>query len=703
MDGSWPHRTSPFHRGEQAVQTRVGVRDKTEDFGRRVIRDHLPDQHREFYRGLAFVLAGTGDADGRPWASILTGRPGFVSSPDSHHLHIAARPLAGDPLRDTLRNGLPIGLLGIDLGTRRRNRLTGKVSNVGADGFSIAVDQTFGNCPQYIQTRTIVADANPGERPGGRPAPRRHDGNRFDDWARALIRRSDTFFIATQVTGDSDDPASGADVSHRGGRPGFVHVEDDGLLVFPDFSGNLHFNTLGNIVLNPRAGLLFIDFESGDVLYLTGGAEIVWEGDDVRAFAGAERLVRFRAQAMIRVEGSLPLRFRFGEMSPSLEATGSWEQAFDRIAADRQRDTYIRYTVHAVARESDTVTSFTLRRADGRAVAGYQPGQFLPIRLALPGTSAPVTRTYTVSDAPAADADVYRLSIKRQEGGAVSAYFHQHVQAGFELEAMAPRGTFLLDTASERPVALISAGIGITPMMAMANHLINEGRRTRAFRRLFFIHGTTNGRTLAFGRHLRARARVHPDAMTVHIRFSRPDAADRLGDSHDSVGRVDMDLLKTVLPFDDYDFYLCGPAGFMQALYDGLTGLGVRDARIRYESFGPATVLKREAAAAPDPPGAIADGPVAVRFARSAVDAQWSPSRGTLLELAEAAGLSPAFGCRSGVCGTCATRITCGTVDYVDTPVAPRGEGEVLICRATPRSTSGAATCGDRQGVVLDL
>ena len=691
---------SPFHRGEQAVQARLGVRDKLEGFGRRVIRDYMPEQHREFFGMLPFLIVGTVDAEGWPWASILAVPQGHISSPDPWHLRIAARPLVGDPLQATLKAGADIGVLGIQLESRRRNRLTGTIAAVTAEGFEIAVRQSFGNCPQYIQTRAVRYDP---DHDIGRVRPPQRSA-KLGDAARQLIERSDTLSIATAYSDGSEEPSTGADVSHRGGMPGFVRIEDDRTLTFPDYSGNLHFNTIGNILLNPKAGLLFLDFETGDVLYVTASAEVIWEGEDVRAFAGAERLLRFRVNEAIRVENSLPLRFAFGEYSPFLETTGNWSQAFETIAASRERDAETAYEVFKVEKESETISSFYLRRADGRSLASYEAGQFLPVRLAFPDLPEPARRNYTVSDGP--NRVYYRLSVKREEGGLVSTFLHDlhnHAAPGFRLEAMAPRGKFVLDATSERPIVLISGGVGITPMIAMTNHLIKEGRRTRSFRRTFFIHGTTNGRTLAFGPHLRSLARAY-ESLTVHIRFSRPEAEDRLGESHDSVGRVDPALLKAVLPFDDYEFYLCGPSGFMQSLYDGLIGLGVREERIHYESFGPATVLKHDQKqTAVPPPGAIAAGPVTVRFAAANVEAEWSPDKGTLLELAEAAGLTPNFGCRSGICGTCATRITCGAVDYVEEPVGPRGDSEVLICCATPQSTSSGETCGATRGVILDL
>ncbi len=699
MDSTHGPAPSPFHEGEREVQDRLGVRDKIEAFARRVIRDHLPDQHREFYASLPFLLAGTVDAQGQPWASIIAGPSGFMTTPDSRTLDVAAASLFGDPLQETLKPGAEIGILGIQPETRRRNRLTGRVASVRPGGFSVAVVQTFGNCPQYIQTRQVALRPERGAADRRRPIIR---ADRLDTASRDLIERSDTLFVATFYSDGQGAPSRGADVSHRGGKPGFVRVEDDRAFVFPDFAGNYHFNTVGNIVLNPRAGFLFVDFDAGDLLYLTGRAEIVWDGEQVSAFAGAERLIRFRLDEAIRVEASLPLGFAFCEYSPTLEHTGSWEQADATIAANRDRNAYAPYEVVDIKPESAAVSSFHLRRADGRGLPSHEPGQFLPIRLSIPGHAEPVVRTYTLSDAPGGD--TYRLSIKREGGDAVvSNAFHDRFGIGARIEAMAPRGTFVLDTSSSRPVVLLSAGVGVTPMIAMANFIINEGRRTRRFRRTWFIHGARDGRVHAFGNHIRRLAAEH-ETFTAHVRYSEPAGADRLGETHDSVGHVDVALLKAILPFDDYDFYLCGPPAFMQSLYRGLTAMGVREERIRYESFGPATVLKSGTPKAPAASTSAASRqPVAVHFAASGVDAEWSPDTGTLLDLAEAAGLAPAYACRSGICGTCATRIRCGGVHYLDDPSAPRADDEVLICCSTPRSSAGEATCGDDNGVVLDL
>ncbi len=167
-----------------------------------------------------------------------------------------------------------------------------------------------------------------------------------------------------------------------------------------------------------------------------------------------------------------------------------------------------RAAVTDVRPESDVITSYFLRRADGKAPASHQPGQFLPIRLEVPGEDMPAMRTYTISDAP--NGNTYRLSIKREGGAALaSTFLHDQVKTGFHLEAMAPRGKFALDRSSDRPVVLISVGVGITPMIAMANFIISEGLRTRNFRRTYFIHGARNGQVHAFGKDVRQFATKH--------------------------------------------------------------------------------------------------------------------------------------------------------------------------------------------------
>ncbi len=315
----WTHSESPFHAGELAIQARIGVQERMDKQGRRVIREFLPEQHREFFAQLPYVIVGTVDTSGHPWASILVGNPGFLSTPDERTLQVTAQPLFGDPLGANLAEGIDIGFLGIELPTRRRNRMNGIVTSIRNNSFEVQVQQSFGNCPQYIQARQ--SELQPFNVLDPKPI---HRVDRFGEVEQAMIAMADTFFIATAYQATSAGMASGVDVSHRGGKPGFVKIDDDQTLTIPDFSGNNHFNTFGNLELNPHAGLLFIDFQQGDLLYLTGTAEVVWEGDEIYDYAGAERLLRFHLQWGYQVAGSLPLRWSEPEFSPFLEPLGSW-------------------------------------------------------------------------------------------------------------------------------------------------------------------------------------------------------------------------------------------------------------------------------------------------------------------------------------------------------------------------------------------
>lgn len=305
---------SPFHPGEEHIQERLGIKDMLAPVAGQFIRDFMPDQHRAFFAQLPFLALGSVDEDGRPWASLVAGEPGFVSSPDNRLLRIDALPLFG-----ALKDGQDIGLLGIELETRRRNRLSGVVQDLNAHSFEISVKQSFGNCPKYIQTRGVEYQGlGVCESKAASPA------KTFDDRAAAIIGKADTFFIATSYQGQGSDWSHGCDVSHRGGKPGFMRQLDERRFVFPDFTGNHFFNTLGNIMLNPKAGIFVPDFDTGAALFMTGEAKIIWDSPEMRAFKGAQRLVQFTLDELIHVAGALPFRFEFGDYSPLLERLGHW-------------------------------------------------------------------------------------------------------------------------------------------------------------------------------------------------------------------------------------------------------------------------------------------------------------------------------------------------------------------------------------------
>jgi uncharacterized protein len=309
-----------FHEGESLMQERVGMRERMAELGPHVIHPFMTEQHQAFFAQLPFVIVGSVEADGQAMASIMTGSPGFIDSPDPQHLLIHAHPPTAGPLHPTLSVGASIALLGIEPHTRRRNRLNGMVERIDGDGLLVGVRQSFGNCPKYIQTR----QAEYVKREGTGPV---HVATALNDQTRTIVACADTLFIASAHPGalDTSTPSHGVDVSHRGGKPGFVRVDNDRTLTLPDFSGNRFFNTLGNLVLNPRAGLLFIDFDAGDVLHLAADAEIIFDGPERDAFAGAERLLRLTIRQVTHGAAALPLHWNGApQLSPYLANTGSW-------------------------------------------------------------------------------------------------------------------------------------------------------------------------------------------------------------------------------------------------------------------------------------------------------------------------------------------------------------------------------------------
>ncbi|MCA9793214.1 MAG: pyridoxamine 5'-phosphate oxidase family protein [Candidatus Eremiobacteraeota bacterium] len=299
---------SPFHAGEQLVQERAGVRAKAEALGRRMIQASMPAQHQEFYAQLPLLFFASLDGEGRPWASVLAGQPGFARPLGPDRLKIGAAPPAFDP--GLFQEGSLVGMLGLEFETRRRNRMNGRIVSVHDPGFTVEVHQAFGNCPNYIQTR--------------KPRPHRQrprllaQGSRLEHSMASLIEASDTFMIA------SVNPGEGLDLSHRGGRPGFVKVVDEHTLLWPDFVGNNQFNTLGNIALDPRSGYLFFDLSRGLLLYLTGRSQIHWEHPEMGTVDGAQRLLSFTVDEARLVADSLALGWKLESYSRGLARTGTF-------------------------------------------------------------------------------------------------------------------------------------------------------------------------------------------------------------------------------------------------------------------------------------------------------------------------------------------------------------------------------------------
>lgn len=284
--------SSPFHAGEIEIQRRAGVLDDARRVGR-IIAGTIPQGASRFLATQRIAVAASLDAEGHAWASLLTGPAGFLEVVDERMLRIEATPPPGDPLTDNLRVRPELALLALDPRTRQRMRFAGR-GLLAPEGIFLLADQVYGNCPKYIQLRRLE--------PEGLPAPaglvRRTA--RLGARAQALVASADTFFIA------SAHPEGGADASHRGGNPGFVTVVDDRRLRFPNYAGNNMFNTLGNLQVYPRAGLLFVDFEQGDLVSMTGQASL-----------DSDLAVELEIDAVVEMPGGSSLRWSLVEYSPA--------------------------------------------------------------------------------------------------------------------------------------------------------------------------------------------------------------------------------------------------------------------------------------------------------------------------------------------------------------------------------------------------
>jgi ferredoxin-NADP reductase/MOSC domain-containing protein YiiM len=329
-------------------------------------------------------------------------------------------------------------------------------------------------------------------------------------------------------------------------------------------------------------------------------------------------------------------------------------------------------TVTARRRESDDVVSFSLASEEGSPLPSARPGQYLTVR-AKPCADRPAeTRSYSLCGAQG----IYRLGVKRD--GKVSALLHDTVEEGGAIEAAAPRGAFVLGD-EDAPVVLMSAGIGVTPVLAM----LEAESAAETSRPLWWVHSARDGGHHPFAGEVRDRLHEMRDGRSV-VFYSRPAPSDEIGVVYDIAGRLDLARLAADgMPMDAV-FYLCGPSAFATALTSALAGMGVDPARIRSESFGPSAVA--QSGVPPHPPaGAVGEGP-SVHFLRSGLSVPWSARNASLLELAEACDVPVRWSCRTGVCHNCECAVVDGELEYVIEPVDRPPDGRTLLCCAVPKS-----------------
>jgi len=442
------------------------------------------------------------------------------------------------------------------------------------------------------------------------------------------------------------------------------------------------------LVKHGRPGFYLRVLEEGEV---EAGDEIT------RVAAGPEQMSVAEIDALLYLPGHPRDRLQRALRIPALSA--GWRRSFEALLKQAPTDGgasgnaglsaasgpppawrgFRPLRVSRKTRESGNVTSLVLEPQDGQPLAPALPGQFIVLRLG--PTSAPaLMRSYSLSGEPRAP--YYRVSVKREAHGVAGAYIDDELKVGDTVQTSAARGSFTLRP-GDTPVILLSAGIGVTPVLAMLHALAAEASP----REIWWLYGTRNGREHPFAEGARGLLAALPHRHS-HIAYSAPDPADRPNVDFDARGHLDMQALQKLNLPRDGDFYICGPAAFMSDLTAGLAALGIVRDRIHTELFGagpsvtPGVVASKRRP--PHLPAENAGTGALVSFARSGLSVRWGPAFRNLLELAEACDVPVRWSCRTGVCHTCETALVAGTVGYRPDPVDAPADGNVLICCAQP-------------------
>ena len=337
--------------------------------------------------------------------------------------------------------------------------------------------------------------------------------------------------------------------------------------------------------------------------------------------------------------------------------------------------------ISRIEKESSTVVSLTLVPADNRSLVAALPGQFIVLRMQPKPEGPALLRSYSLSDLPAQDH--YRVSIKLEANGAASTYIHNQIGVGDSLDVAAPRGNFTLKP-GDKPVVLLSAGVGATPVLAMLHSLAAAASP----REVWWLFGARNREDHPFAKESRNLVKALPHGKS-YISYSRPGPQDRPGVDFDASGRIAIGSLEKLGVPRDADFYLCGPAAFMQDLSAGLAAWGVSDDRVHTEIFGPGKSITpgvvAASHAAPHPPaGTPGPGP-RISFARSGLNVRWDSKFSNLLDFAEACDVPVRWACRTGVCHTCESGLISGSINYDPEPLDPPASGNLLICCSQPK------------------
>lgn len=617
--------STPYHEGELAVQHRL---DETEmaRINSGAIDETILASALRFIEQQPMVVIGSVDAQGHVWASTLFGNPGFFRALDNKTLELDVSQLRcadDDPLWSNLVENPNVGLLVIELASRRRIRINGRARRVSGERILIEVERAYPNCPKYIQRRdwkTLQVDEQ-------HAATASAYGEKLNETQIALIENADTLFVA------SAHPDHGVDASHRGGHPGFAHIINSQQLRVPDFAGNSMFNTLGNIVCNPFAGLIFIDFERGRLLQLTGKAKILWDVDDPqKETGGTERYWQFDITCW--QESTLPYRlaWEFLDESPHIPELQRYSNFSDMLSLQVER----------IQQETDRVKSFRLRAVDGQELPQFLPGAHLRVKVKLPDGSD-AKRHYSLLDNPD-DQSSYEIGVLEEpKGRGGSLYLCEQIREGDLLEIQIPKNTFPMAKRANHSI-LIAGSIGITPILSMLRSLSST-------KQSFEIHYSARERAgLAFRDRVEQLAGYRAQFYTS----SGPKSQ-----------RLDLEKL-LAKPEAGVHVYVCGPGGMINAVREIASARGWTLSQIHFESFGA------------QPLGD--DREIRVHLAKSNQTIT-VPADRTILDALLDAGVSVPHDCKRGECTMCTTRVLSGEPDHRDLCLnAEEKDSSMCVC-----------------------
>lgn len=536
-----------FHDGELIVQKRA-KQTMSAKMNSLAISDQIPRDAKQFIEQKMMVAAGSKDADGNIWASILFGLPGFVYVKNSRTLSIDMNKFYApedEPFLENIKLHSHIGLLMIDLESRLRFRVNGRMQSVSNEEFSIEVEQAYPNCPKYIQSRKIMLVDTLNKNRTGQST----NGHVLTEYHQSLIRQSDMFFVA------SANPEHGVDVSHRGGRPGFVEINSNKCLRVPDYAGNSLFNTLGNFQSYPFAGLVFIDFKRQQLLQLTGKATIIWDSEDINnKTGGTKRFWEFEINSWRESKIPFSASWKFIDYSP-----------FNPKPSKQIDEQYLLLQVEKITQHTPRIKSFLFRKthnSGNKNLPKFEPGAHLPVFVNIKNGHREIRNYSLISDCN--DTTHYEIAVLEEpQGRGGSRYLHKKINEGNIIMVKSPCNEFPI-TKNAKHSVLIAGGIGITPIISML-------RQLSLHKQSFEIHYAV---------------RTHDDfALLDTIQLLAGTKLFCYTSQERNANPLNLHKLLAI-PKIGTHVYVCGPGDMIEAVRDITEINGWQSEQIHFESFG---------------------------------------------------------------------------------------------------------------------